>query len=475
MSNPELNFTPKQSVLSQEQIERIYSATLEILERIGSKITCPQALEILEAGGARINGDRVRIPNWLVEDALRKAPSRIALGNREGKRTVILDKDSVYFSAAIDNLEYLEPISNERIRYTSEHTKICASLADGLPNFSWIFTINMAHDYPPLIADRAAAREVLTHCSKPYICCCNDAQSMQDIYEMAVLIAGGEEKFRQAPNLGLFNQPVAPLVHGDPVVEKAIFCAEKSIPLIYYSAEMAGGNAPMTLAGLLAQGGAESLTGLVLTQLINPGTPFIFGTFTTVIDMMTTVFSYGAPEMSLMAAAMSQISHYCNLPFFGTAGCSDAKFPDQQAAAEAAFSCFSSALSRGNLIHDPGWLDHGSLASPANLVLVDEVLDMIKHYMQGIPVSDETLAVDLIEEVGPAGEFLSQEHTRKHFREIWYPKIFDRSTLETWKEQGQKTFSQRLQEKTQEAMKHESAPVSSEILQEMEKMAKTWK
>ena len=474
MLNPELNFTPRQNVLTHEQIERIHGATLEILERIGSKVTCQKALDILQQGGARIDGDRVRIPAWMVEDALRKAPSRVAMGNRYGKRSMFLDKNSVYFGAALDNLDYLDPFSNERIRYTSEHARICASLADGLHHFSWVFTINLAHDHPPLIADRISAKQVLTHCTKPYVCCCNDARSIKDIYEMAVLIAGSEENFRQAPTVGLYVQPVAPLVHGDSVVEKAIFCAEKSIPVIYYSAEMAGGNAPMTLAGLLAQGGAESLAGLVLTQLVNPGAPFIFGTFTTVIDMMTTIFSYGAPEMSLMAAAMAEISHYYNLPFFGTAGCSDAKFPDQQAAAEAAFSCLSSALSRGNLIHDPGWLDHGSMASPGNLVMVDEILDMTRHYMRGIPVSDETLAVDLIEEVGPAGEFLSQEHTRQHFRNIWYPKIFDRSTFETWKEQGEKSFSQRLEEQTQKAMQHRPDPLDPKLIEELELMSKNW-
>jgi trimethylamine--corrinoid protein Co-methyltransferase len=191
--------------------------------------------------------------------------------------------------------------------------------------------------------------------------------------------------------------------------------------------------------------------------------------------MKTTIFSYGAPEMSLMVAAMAQLAQRYRLPFFGTAGCSDAKFPDAQAAAEVAFSCLSSALVGANLIHDAGsWLDHGSLASPAFMVLVNEILYMVNQYMGGLPVNDETLALDLIDKIGPGGHFLYEDHTLHHFRDVWYSDLFDRSIYQTWVERGAPRFSERLRDKTEKVMGHQPAPLAPAIVQEMERMAAHW-
>jgi len=475
MSYPDLNFKPRQYVLSEDQLEQIHMATLEIMERIGVKITNPKALEVLDGAGARVNGDRVRIPAWIVKDALQKAPSRVVLGKRNGEDTVFLEGDKSWFGPSLDCVDFLDPMTNERRPFISEDCRITATVADALPNYTWVMTIGMADDVPADIADRVIAKQVMTYCEKPYVFCCKDVNSVRDIYEMAVLIAGSEERFQQAPTIAQFTQPIAPLVHSDSTIDKLIYCSEKSIPLVYYSAGMTGGTAPMTFAGLLVQVSAESLTGLVLHQLIRPGAPIIYGAFTTIMDMGTTIFSYGAPEMSLMAAAMAQMAQYYKLPFFGTAGCSDAKFPDPQAAAEAAFSCLSSALIGANLIHDPGWLDHGSLASPAYIVLVHEVLCMVKHYMRGIPVNDETLALDMIEHVGPGGHFLDEDHTMNHFRNIWYPELFDRTIYPQWLENGAKQFEQRLQEQTKKVMEHKPAPLPPEVIKEIDRMAEHWK
>jgi trimethylamine--corrinoid protein Co-methyltransferase len=166
--------------------------------------------------------------------------------------------------------------------------------------------------------------------------------------------------------------------------------------------------------------------------------------------------------------------HY-RLPFFGTAGCSDAKFPDAQAAAEATFSCFSSALSGANLVHDSGWLDHGSVASPAYMVLVHEVLHMVNQYMGGVPVSDETLALDLIDRVGPGGHYLQEAHTLQHFRNVWYSNLFDRTIYAQWLSQGAKDFQERLREQTEKALEHKPEPLPDEVAREVERMAQHWR
>lgn len=474
MLRDELSFRPRLSVLNADQVEKLHLATLEVLERTGVQISHPPALELLHGAGARVDGRRVHIPPWMVEDAIRQAPPRVVLGSRRGERSVFLERDRYWFGPSVDCVDYLDPLSEERRRFVSDDCRVTSTVADALPNYSWVMTIGMADDVPPDIADRVIARQVFTYTEKPLVFCCKDIGSVQDIYDMAVLIAGGEAQFREAPTCVHYSEPISPLLYYDPAVEKIMFCAEKGIPLINFPAPQAGSTAPATAAGEIVQGSAESLSGLVLAQLVKPGAPFIYGAFATVMDMRTTVFSYGAPEMSLMVAALAQMAQHYQLPYFGTAGCSDAKFPDAQAAAEAAFSCLASALAGANLIHDSGWLDHGSVASPGHMVLVNEVLHMVRQFMSVIPISEETLALAEIAEVGPGGHYLEQEHTYAHFRDVWYSDLFDRTIQEEWLAQGGRRFADRLREKTRQVMDHEPAPLPDDVVSEMERMAAHW-
>jgi len=475
MFSPNLEFRPRLAVINSEQVEQIHQATLEVLERTGIQITHAKAVALLDGAGARVDGDRVRIPAWLVEEAIRKAPARVVLGNRRGERTVFLEGDKYWYGPSLDCIDYLDPLTEERRRFVSDDCRITATVADALPNFSWVMTIGMADDVPPDIADRVIAKQVFTYTEKPLVFCCKDTNSVRDIFEMALLIAGGEAQFNQAPTIVHYSEPISPLLYYDPAVDKILYCAEKGIPLINFPAPQGGSTAPATFAGEIVQASAESLSGLVLAQLVRPGAPFIYGAFATVMDMKTTVFSYGAVEMSLMVAAMAQLAQRYRLPFFGTAGCSDAKYPDPQAAAEVAFSCLSSALVGANLIHDAGsWLDHGSLASPAFMVLVNEILYLVNQFMGGVPVNDETLGLEVIEKIGPGGHYLYEDHTMDYFKDVWYSDLFDRSIHQVWLEQGAKRFEQRLREKTERLMQHQPASLPEDVLKEMNRIAQHW-
>lgn len=475
MFGPELSFKPRLTVLSAAQIERLHQATLEVLERTGFQVTHPRALALYHGAGARVDGQRVRLPAWLVENALRQAPSRIVLGNRHGERRVFLEADKSYFGPSLDCVDYLDPRTDERRRFVSDDCRITATLADALPNFTWVMTIGMAEDVPADLADRVIARQVFQHTVKPLVFCCKDAHSVKDIYQMALAVAGDEARFRQAPTIVHYSEPISPLLYYDPAVEKILFCAEHGIPLINFPAPQGGSTAPVTFAGEIIQASAESLSGLVLAQLARPGAPFIYGAFPTVMDMRTTVFSYGAPEISVMAAALAQMAQHYRLPFFGTAGATDAKVPDAQAGAEAAFSCLASALAGANLIHDAAsWLDHGSLASPGFMVLVNEIIAMVNRFMQGVTLSDETLALDLIHQIGPGGHYLKEDHTLRHFKEVMYSQLFDRSVYATWLERGAKDFAQRLRERTAKALQHEPEPLPAGVVAEFDQLAKHW-
>ncbi len=475
MRQAEIKFKPKLQVINDDQIAHIHNATLEVLERTGVKMTHPRGLELLDGAGAKVEGDRVRMPAWLVEDAIRKAPSRVVLGKRNGERSVFLEEDKSWFGPSLDCIDYLDPVTDERTRFTSEHCRVTATLADGLPNFHWTMIIGMADDQPPDIADRVIVRQALTYCEKPLVFCCKDANSERDIYEMALLICGGKENFEKAPTIVQYSEPISPLEYYDPAVDKMLFSVEHGIPLINFPAPQACGSAPATFAGTIVQGSAESLSGLVLAQAARPGAAFIYGAFTTIMDMQTSIFSYGAPEMSLMVGAMAQMAQYYNLPFFGTAGCTDAKFCDAQAAVEATLQCLSSAAIGSGLVHDcSSWMDHGSLVSPAFMVLVNEILHNVNQFMNGLPVTDETLAIDLIDRVGPGRHYLQEDHTMKHFRKVRYSKLFERTVYDQWKEAGARTFEERLRELTRKAMKHQPAPLDSAVIKELDHMQSHW-
>ncbi|MBW2610762.1 MAG: trimethylamine methyltransferase family protein [Deltaproteobacteria bacterium] len=473
---PEINFKPRLNVINAEQIKQIHTASLEVLERIGVKMTHPRAVELLESAGANVDGDRVRIPSWMVEDAIRKAPSRVVLGKRNGERSVFIEAGKTWFGPSLDCIDYLDPMTDERKRFTSEHCRVSATIADAMPNFDWSMIIGMADDQPPDIADRVIVRQALTYCEKPLVFCCKDTNSERDIYEMALLICGGKENFEKAPTIVQYSEPISPLEYYDPAVDKMLFSVEHGIPLINFPAPQACGSAPATLAGTIVQGSAESLSGLVLAQAARPGAAFIYGAFTTIMDMKTSVFSYGASEMSLMVAAMAQMAEHYNLPFFGTGGCTDAKFCDPQAAVEATFQCFSSAAVGTGLIHDcSSWMDHGSLVSPAFMVLVNEILHNVKQYMNGIPVSAETLAIDVIERVGPGGHYLQDEHTLANFNKVRYSELFERTIRQEWEADGSKSFEDRLRQMTVKAMAHEPAALPDDIVKEIDTMQQHWK
>jgi trimethylamine---corrinoid protein Co-methyltransferase len=476
MATNELYFKPRLQVINEAQIAQLHEATLDVLQRTGVKITHPRALEILSAAGARVNGGRVKMPGWLVEDAIRKAPSRIVLGTRTGKRTVFLELDKSFFGPSLDCVDYMDPKTHARVRFNSEHVKVTAALCDALPNFQWCMTIGMAEDVPADIADRIIARNVFEHCEKPLVFCCKDTNSVKDTYEMALLLCGGKENFDEAPTVVHYSEPISPLVYFDPAMDKLIYCAENRIPLINFPAPQCCGSSPATFAGALVQASAESLSGLVVHQLVNPGAPFIYGAFTTIMDMRTTIFSYGAVEMSLMTAAMAQMAQYYRLPFFGTAGATDAKFCDAQAGAEAALQILSAAAAGSGLVHDcSSWMDHGSMASPEFMVLVHDIVDSVSHFMEGIPVTEETLALDVIHRVGPGGHYLQDAHTLDHFRKIKYSEIFDRMVQDQWKAAGAKTFEKRLQEVTLKKMAHRPEPLPEETIKALDEMQKSWK
>ncbi len=471
-----LKFTPKMQMVNDDQIKLLWAAVFELLETVGVRMTYKPGLEIMASAGCRVDGDVVRIPTYVLEKAISTAPKRLVLSDRYGNRKVVLEPGRTYYGPSIDCIYYQDPVTNERPMYNSTHGAAMAALADRLDSFSWLMTIGMADDYEAAAADKVINRWAIQNCTKPLVFCCNDVDSVKAIHEMAMMMVGGRDNFNRRPNIVHYSEPISPLVYYDPAVAKMIYCAENNIPLLNFPCTSSGGTGPATMAGTIVQAAAESISGIVLQQTIAPGANFVFGGYASVMNMKSTIFSYGQPEMTVMISALSQMAQAKGLPFYATGGCTDAKFCDAQAAAESAVQTMTLAAVGANLVHDcASWIDHGTTASPAYMVMVNEILNNVACVMQGVEVSAETIALDVIEKVGHGGNYLREKHTLKNFKKYnMRTELWDRSMMETWKENGSKKFEQRLSEYTVKMMGIEPDPVDPKIVAEFDKMQATW-
>ena len=231
----ELNNRPALAILSREQIEQIHLATMQVLERTGIQISHPRALRLLKASRAKVEGNRVRIPAAMVEAAIQQSPAHFTLGKRCGEKAIDLQDHKSWYGAGLDCVDYLDPITDERRKFTSENCRVTAMIANALTNYDWCMTLGFADDVKTGWAERVAARQALTYCNKPLFFCCSDIDSLQAIYEMGRLIAGSEKNFRTAPPIATLSSAISPLSFDNDTVEKIIFCAEKGIPQAFYS------------------------------------------------------------------------------------------------------------------------------------------------------------------------------------------------------------------------------------------------
>lgn len=472
--NQFVNATPRFKVLSDDQIERIYFSALEVLERVGAEIYNEDALALFRASDAVVTGGseergRVRVPASMVEEALNFYPGKITLKGRNGERSLFIQKDSAGFGTGSDLPFCYDRETGERRRTGYEDIRQAARLVDALPNYDFFMSHGIVGDAPnPQTYDRHQFMAMIEQCTKPMVLTSVDGEGLEDLWRMACLIQGGEKEFRLNPMFVAYIEPISPLKNDNSAVEKLLFAAEKGIPAMYTPCPSAGATAPATLAGMLVQSLAETLLAVSLCHLKKPGMPLIMGGVTTLLDMRKSTYSYGAPELALASAANTDISKWLKLLMFSTGGCTDAKVVDEQAAAEMTTNLFYSCMSGASLIHDVGYIDSGTNASLESLVLNEEIMGMCRQFCKGIDTEEEYLALDLINEIGPGGEFVTTEHTFKHWKEWFLPKLQDRSDYETWINNGSKSMSDRINERTLHLLDtHEPEPLDEDLHKEL--------
>ena len=471
-------FQPRLKVFNRDQVLAVHGAALEILEKTGFKMEHPGALQMLaDAGCTVVNDDWVKMPGYLAEQALQTAPKAFALYDQQGNKTMPLVNGNSFYGPGSDTTFTIDLETGQRRRTVLQDTANFAKLVDGLENMSFAMSMSNPEDVPIENIYVYAFAEIVKNTNKPIVFIADSGKDIAKIYEIACLVAGGEEEFQQKPFILNYSEAISPLRFPENVLDRLIFCAQKRIPLCFPSGSNAGGGAPVTLAGAMALGIAENLVGLVVHQLTNKGAPFLFGPNVSILDMKSTVVSYGCPEWSLTQAALADMrDELYGLPIWAFAGASDAKIMDAQAGAESMFSIITSMLSRCNLIHDSGYLEYGGISSLEMLTMNNELVAMSRSFTNGIPINSETLALEAIERVAsvPGSMFLTDDHTFENFMQAQFlPKLLDRTRYDGWAESGSTDLYKRCNMETKRILaEHQVDPKPDDVLMAIDKVCK---
>lgn len=460
------------ALLAPDQCEEIYLAALEVLDRVGVNVFEPEALALLSQRGARVEGERARIPAWMVRRALSTAPCRIPIGRRAAAagRAMLLERGRIYFGTGSDTQFTFDLEDGRRRLACKQDVANAARLADALPNIDFVMSLGLASDVPAANSYVHQFEAMVLNTAKPILYTAANLKDVRDIVAMAEAAAGGPAALRANPFLVLYAEPSSPLQHSREALEKLLFCAAEGLPVMYVPAVMLGGTAPVTAAGGLVVANAECLSGLVIHQLKREGAPFIFGGSAPAMDVRTSLCSYGSPELQLTCAGTAAMAHYLNLPVFTTAGCSDSHLFDQQAGMEAAYTLLVQALAGANLIHDLGYVGAGMTSSLEMLALCDEAAAMVKYLLRGLEVSPRTLAIEVIERVGPGGNFLAEEHTVAQFRDsLCLTDLSNRLEFARWEQEGSRDYYSRANEKVRALLaSHRPPPLPAEVVERIQ-------
>ena len=447
--------------LGDDDKRAIYDAALEIIGTVGMRVHQPAALELLGAAGAELVGDDlVRLPARLLERARSTAPAVVPVFDREGEPAMRLGGRRSYFGTGSDLMNVYDLETGQRRLAGLGDVTTAARLCDGLDNIDFV----MSCAYPNDIADAHRAyvnefRAMVTGTTKPMVVTAEGVADLEVMWRIACVLRGSAEALAAKPYFVMYGQPSSPLEHPRDSLDKLLFCADKGIPAIYSPAPLAGATAPITVAGHIAQGVAESLFGLVVHQLRKPGAPFVFGIGPAVLDMATAQSSYNAPEYLMTYLGAIEMARWLDLPNWGYGGTSDAQLVDAQAGLEAGELTLLAMMAGSNLNHDVGYLDYGMTGALELVVIVDEFIAMNRRLFAGVTVDRETLGLEVIAQAGPGGDFLSTRHTARHLRTAqWRPTIINRKSHERWLEDGGADLREQARRKALRLLATHTAP-----------------
>jgi trimethylamine--corrinoid protein Co-methyltransferase len=472
--------TARFQVLSQQDIERIHAASMEIMADIGVKVDYGKARELFGQAGVQVDDEAqvVHIPARLVEWALEQAPSSFVLyGNDPGFR-VEIGGDNVCFAGLGTPTHILDVETGERREVVLADLHRHLKIIDGLDHIHNSQMDIWPSDIPMTTIHAEAITVWAHHSHKSFGMGCYGFLPTLDMMRMMAIAAGGKEELRNRPRFFAICSVSSPLQMIQMQAEGLLICAEYGQPLAMSPEAIAGATAPATLAGLLAQQNANILAHITLAQIARPGTPVLYGTVSTIANMRLGTVALGAVETGLITAASAQLARHYGLPCRSVGSATESKLEDVQAGLERAVTLIPAVLSGVNFITCGGTLDSTMLESHLLLALDDEICGMVLRMAEGIKVDEETIALDVIRQVNFSGNYLAEQHTRRHFRQEHYiPSLLVREGYETWQREGAKTVLDRARERVQKILDahepRELDPAVEKGLQEYLEMTRT--
>jgi trimethylamine--corrinoid protein Co-methyltransferase len=443
-------------ILSESDIEHLHQAALSLLNDPGLLSESDLFLDIFAKGGAIVDrlARTIRLPADLVESAIRSAPSSFVLHARhEDSNSLLLEPGRVYYGMGGTSEPMFFDYSLWRGRQATKEDMVSSTrLGHALPNIDFVQTLCMAGDKPTNQIFYHDFDAIFRNTSKPTVINILERPFTQHLLDMAAAASGGEQALREKPSVLGIVTPVSPLKIAV-MNEGLIDVVQAGVPVLYSPGPLMGATGPATMAGTIALTMAETLFGVVLTQLIKPGAPIVLKPDTDVFDMRTTQVTYGSPEQNLGKMAVTQMAHRYQIPIYGLGGGVEGKVPDAEAAAEAAMEMLLNGLAGMTMSQSLGTLAFGMYGSQEMAVICDEIVNSIRRVLEGITVSDETLALDVIREIGPGGGYLQHEHTVSHFRhEMFFPQLFKRQSIDEWISSGAKMAHEVAHDRVQQIL-----------------------
>jgi trimethylamine--corrinoid protein Co-methyltransferase len=466
--------------LTTEGIQKIHATSLRVFAEVGVVVTLPEARKLFRKAGAEVDEASrvVRIHHDLVEQLVGMAPPLVRLCGRaeNGELDCEIGGNAVYMGTGGTALNVQDPGTHDSRRAQLADVMDMARLADALDNIH-IYMLNV---YPNDLAveevDVNRFGAALNRTRKHVMGGVYTTEGVRDVIKMAEIIAGSPDRLRERPFISMVTCNISPFRLDEAYSQLTMEAARNRIPVVVPAEPLCGATAPITLAGNLVVQNVDTLAGVMLTQLVSPGTPVLYGCISSITDLRDMKYLSGAVEMGLMNAASAQIARFYKLPLYSTAGMSDSKVNDVQAGYESAITNLMVGLAGGNFIHDAaGFLEFCMTASYDKLVIDNEIIGMVMRAVEGIQVSDETLAFDLLKKAGPGGHFVASRHTRRHMHsEQYQPQLSDREDRDKWKDMGAKDASARATDTVKEILNGPAQPVlPSEIRERIKKEVQT--
>lgn len=456
---------------NDEQCQRIIDSSYRILERTGCIVKNDRARDLLKNAGCTIDGEHVYIPSGLMQWAIDRAPSSINLYSREGKPAMRLSPYEVNYGPAITCTHIIDYKTNEVRRGTQKDAANIAQLIDNLPNIAWASALISISDVDQNIADIWEVYTLLQNTTKPFMFWAQNIENLKYQFQMMETVAGGPESFRAKPFAINLICPMDPLVHTNDGLEQIIFMAEKGCPSVYIAGIGFGLTGPITLAGSISLGIADTLVGLLISQLTNPGVPFVVSKFNDSVDMKTVSMAHSRPEMITAQCATADVFRYIDIPFCSNFGNTDSGIFDEITIFDKSIQLYNCMLSGTNMSFAIGAYQAGNLSSLEDIVLCNELIEYSKVLVKGIEIDEECLAEDVIHEVGPGGDFVSEEHTLDHLYDSYVPDLLTPYSYDQWKQSDQTGTKGKIQKRIDTILdKNIAKPLNERTIQQLNKI-----